>query len=93
MTYEWPVGIAWKELDLFDDKEQTVRFRIEADLNEDGAADWQSEWISAQCGVSRHAVPTKLAAGSYRIVVSLSTETPSESPLIRRIKLELRNNS
>jgi hypothetical protein len=86
MTHEWPVGIAWKELDVSADG-QKVYITVQVDENGDGKWDWKSEKIPYVSGKTAKKIDLKTNGKMYRIEIELNTTSANESPLANWIKI------
>lgn len=86
ITYERPVGLAFKELDLSDDSEQTVRARLEVDRDGDGQPDTTTRWKALRAPQSA-ATWTAPDDGRVRLVIEMVTDNPTESPMIPALQL------
>lgn len=87
LTYEYPVGIAYKELAVLDDTDQRVLARI---TYLQGDKPRHTDWQAIPVGTTIHdltvwdAIPR---GASWRLEVQLITDNPAESPLIEWIKI------
>jgi hypothetical protein len=88
MTYETPVGIAFKELDVLDAEQQTLQAKIEY---KKGKRTGSSQWINVPAGVGRLDMKEfgqDLKGKTWRLILKLETENSLESPLVEWIRLE-----
>lgn len=86
LTHERPTGIAYKELDLTDDTDQDVQVRLEIDANGDGTAD-TSRTEKLPTGNARLNMEN-LEAEQVRLTLTLKTNIPRESPMVRTLRLQ-----
>lgn len=89
LTHERPTGIAYKELGLRDDGEQTVRLWLEGDTDGDRSAEWTSEHV-LRAGRSRITLDETKAQGRaerIRLSIRLTSRNPRESPMVRSLRL------
>lgn len=85
LTYERPVGVAFKELDVMPDATHSVRMKIEFDENQDGTKDNATNWEEIHDMDFTQQIK---AQGAFRIILELRTEDSTESPLIESIKIK-----
>lgn len=85
MTHERPTGVAYKELALTDDTDQTVRLRLDVDTDGDGTAD-ESREQTLSAGNARLDLGG-LQAEQIRLRLDLETRAPAESPMIRSLQV------
>jgi hypothetical protein len=85
MTYERPTGIAYREFDLTDDREQSVRARIEVDVDGDGTPDTIRR-KTLRAPRSRIALEG-VEAEQVRVRLELETQNPRESPMVSALRL------
>ena len=84
MTYERPVGIAYKELEVSDNyKKHKVRLIVQTDKNDDGEVDEESVPMKIRDGISSIVLTPEQIEGSFRLIFSIETAAESESALIR----------
>ncbi|MEM9666989.1 MAG: hypothetical protein AAF970_18820 [Bacteroidota bacterium] len=86
LTYERPTGIAFKDLDLTDAREQHTRLFLEVDTDEDGSPDHTTE-VRSLSPTSSQAEFAALPAGRIRIHLVMGTSNPLESPMIRQLRV------
>lgn len=86
ITYERPVGLAFKELDLTDDRAQTVRARLEIDRDRDGTVDATTPWKALRAPQATVTWPAP-GADRIRLAVEMMTTTLTESPMIPALRL------
>ena len=90
LTHERPIGLAWKELELLTDDEQTVELRLEVDNDGDGDPEAASEWHAIEAGTDswKPDMDQTLPKGArVRVTARLRTDNSEESPLLRRLEL------
>jgi hypothetical protein len=90
MTYEPPIGVAYKELDLNDDAEQSIRVRVELDKDGNGTPD-RSRTGTLRAG-DAHLVIGGSRAKQVRIHIEYETSNPRESPMISDLTLKSVNS-
>ena len=95
MTYEQPVGIAYKRLEVFDGSKQQIRVRVEADNNDDGNPDNTTGWHTLTTGKpswdAKSGFPS-LSGKRVRISFSMDTQENGESPMITQCSIVARPN-
>lgn len=88
MTYEFPVGIAFKDLDVLDDAEQRLRLRIEY---KSGNRISTTDWIDIKAG------EVSLTPGDFdfnpdgkewRMNIEMRSDNSTESPLLEYLNIE-----
>lgn len=86
MVYERPVGMAWKELELLDGRQQQISVQLEIDTDLDGKSDKliPSRFLSTG---NSSVVFEDVEPGNIRLILTLSTENEDESPLLRRLAI------
>lgn len=89
LTHERPTGLAYKELDLTDDADQTVRVRLELDTDGDGTVD-ESREESLPAGNARFDLNGPQAE-RLRLHLILETRSARESPMIRSLRIRATN--
>ena len=85
MSYEKPVGIAYKNLNVFDGNEQSVRFRIEY-LDEDDVM-FSGKWVTVDPGKTNFSLKELGLPDDHkqwRVFMELKSSNPHESPLIEK---------
>ncbi len=85
MTYEWPIGIAYKELEVLDGSEQSIRVILEVDNNDDGKPDISTGWHVLSTGQNSWDTGSSLPSlmgKKIRITFFLETRNVKESPMI-----------
>ena len=90
MTYEWPVGIAWKEMDFLSKKGINVELQLQSDVDNDQIPDKRTDWIDLTPGTNNNVSFTELKGESFRIKIRMETKNSSESPLINDIQLKFK---
>jgi hypothetical protein len=86
MTYEWPVGIAWKELDVLSAEEMEVTLVLEIDQDGDDLPD-QFEHIRLHPGMCRVYATGKITCRRYRIRIEMMSDNPEISPMITALSM------
>ncbi len=86
LTHERPTGIAYKELDLTDDTDQSVQVQVEIDSDGDGTVD-SSQTQKLPAGNARLNLEN-LEAEQVRLTLTLKTDIPRESPMVRTLRLQ-----
>lgn len=86
MTYELPTGIAYKELNLTDDAEQSIRVRVELDTDGNGTSD-ETRTQRLHAG-DAHLDLGGIRAERARIQLEYETSNRQESPMISSLSLE-----
>lgn len=86
LTHERPVGLAFKELDLTGDAEQTVRARLEFDRDGNGQSDAETPWARLTAEAATALLPVS-SEGRVRLVLDLQTDNERESPMLRALRL------
>jgi hypothetical protein len=90
LSYEWPVGFAFKELEVLDSGEQLAQFLIEVDSDGDNAVDASTDWIPMAAGDRTVGLSADNLTGQhFRLRVRLETKNPNESPMVERLLLRL----
>ena len=86
LSYETPVGLAFKNLELIESSEQSVWARIEY---QKGKRLKTTRWIELPPGghwLTRGAFQENLPNHSWRLTIKLDSSNPLESPMINRIE-------
>ena len=65
MSCEWPVGIAYKELEVLDGSDQTIQLMLETDSDGDGKPEEATDWHAVLTGkrswdAASHLPPLKM---------------------------------
>ena len=85
MTYEWPVGIAWKELDVYDQELTTVTASLEVDSDADGLPDSTIQTIPIRPG-ERVSYPIQnYSCKKFRIKIQMASNHAEVSPMITEL--------
>jgi hypothetical protein len=85
MTYEWPVGIAWKELDLYDGDCIGVTIRVETDSKGDGCPDEIIRTIPVRPGKKlNYTIPVR-SMDRFRISIFMTSSDTLVSPMITEL--------
>ncbi len=84
LTYERPVGIAFKALDVTDTFEQTTTLTLEVDTNGDGVPNYVSPAQPVTPNTSKTTFTT-VPKGSIRFQVNMISENTLESPMLDRL--------
>ena len=86
LSYDKPIGIAYKNLNVFDAKEQEVLMRIEyLDVND---VVFSGEWQNLKPGQSNFKLKSLgLAedAKKWRVMLELKSKNPQETPIIEKM--------
>ena len=86
MVYERPIGIAWKELEVYRDETVTAMMTVEYDRDGDGRAE-ASQTVELWPGKDLAYRLNPPPEGRCRFTFALTTENPSVSPLIRNVTM------
>jgi hypothetical protein len=84
MVYERPLGIAWKDLDVYAADPIQAKLTIELDHNGDGKTD-ASQALDLRPGKNLTCSFKPAACHQYRLVMELSTRDATVSPLVKNV--------
>jgi hypothetical protein len=82
MTYEWPVGIAWKELDIFSSEGIEVTAVLEADADGDDQPDGIIQRIMVEPGLHMKYPLDEPMNGKFRIRIEMGSNDSLVSPMV-----------
>jgi hypothetical protein len=88
MTYEWPVGIAWKELDLLSEGGIEVTAVLESDADGDDQPDGIIQHTSLEPGINRVYLLEETLNRKFRVRLEMSSSDPLVSPMVTRLSVD-----